>query len=348
MSDKKNHSKNNFFLFIAKIYSPCCFLSLCYASSLLAQTPLIMGTNANKSEYLAYINIHEEYKAYHQFEAEGLLPNEDQINSLYQYLGEAQESYLQNNIKLSQDHFQRVTNLAFITDWKNEHRIAIHYSFLRRAQLENSKQQQEHLITQAIEFEPQLKPDPKLFNRKFRNQFQEIKEKYLWIKWSPKTLFKKYDRIKINGRDLSPSRKEILLPLGPLRLSLFSNTFQRQIIKTTGQQLINWKPTHQTLSYGNCLKATSLHPLIPIFFSKGCIYTPTNELQTLPPIQMALKDIKDKTPPRSTPFLKNKWLWIGLGSITAFIASNQAKGMRRAPQQTKEKIHKQPTTHHGF
>ena len=298
------------------------FISLFLTPTLWAQTPLIRGTYAEKEEYIAYINTHGGYKEYQGVEIKGSLPSENQIRSLREHLASAQESYLRNDLDFSQAQFREVTNLSFLSDWENEHRIAIHYSFMRRAQMEESKQIQDELITQAIELDPQINIDPKLFNQKLQNQFQTIKKNYKWLEWSPGDLFKRYDRIKINGREVSPRAKKVLLARGTLRLSLFSNAFQAQNIKITGEQLIHWKPIHRPLSRGRCIGGTSNYPLVPVYFSKHCVYEPPNELQT-PQFQgitiSPVKAVKGRG--KSSYILKNKWFWLGVGSAVALMIS---------------------------
>ena len=303
------------------------FISLFLTPSLWAETPLIRGIYADKDEYIAYINTHGGYKEYQGVEIKGSLPSENQIRSLREHLASAQEIYLRNDLEFSQAQFREVTNLSFLSDWESEHRIAIHYSFMRMAQMEESKQIQDELITQAIEFAPQINIDPKLFNQKIQNQFQIIKKNYKWLEWSPRDLFKRYDRIKINGRDISPLVKKVLLARGTLRLSLFSNAFQSQNIKITGEQLIHWEPVHRPLSSGRCIGGTSNYPLVPVYFSKHCVYEPPNELQT-PQFQgvtvSSVKSVKGRG--KSPYILKNKWLWVGVGSTLALMISQSYRG----------------------
>lgn len=310
---------------------------LTYVFPLWAKIPLIRGIHADKSEYLAYIKTHGEYEEYHQTEMNRSLPNAEQVKNLRLYLQRAQESYLSNNIGSAKTHFKEVTDLAFTTDWEPEHRLAIYYSFLRRAQMEEVSENQNQLITQALEFDPQLKPDPKLFSQRIQLEFGRIKEKYQWLSWSPKELFEKYDVIKINGKVIPHLRREISVSHGLLRVSLFSDSFQRQNVKIRGKDLITWEPRHRPLSHGDCMDGESFNSLIPVYFSKHCIYEQPKEL--LKPLSAYSHHSQKMVKTSKFRFLKSKWFWVGVGVVTFAIVSQSREGGKKPHR---------PSSHRGF
>lgn len=313
-----------------------------------AQTPLIKGVRADKSEYLAYIDTHGGYGEYYKTEVYRSLPGNESIKNLRFYLRQAQESYLDNDIEGAKLHFKEVTDLALNADWEDEHRRAIYYSFLRRAQMAELSGNQDKLITQALEFESRLKPDPKLFSQRIQLAFKRIQENYKWSPWSPKNLFKNYDLVKINGKTISHSKRKILIPHGLLRVSLFSNSFQSQYIKIRGRELSDWEPPNRPLSRGDCAYGESFNSLIPVYFSKHCIYEPQKELQLSdlrPQINDSQRPTVLETPASQLSFLRNKWFWIGVGMVAFFVRNQNKEKKKKLPHQ---KTPQGPTHYNGF
>ena len=314
---------------------------------LWAQTPLIKGVHADHSEYLAYINTHGGYKEYHKTEMNRSLPNDVQIEDLRFYLGQAQESYLNNDIDAAKANFKEVTDMAFTTDWEDEHRLAIFYSFLRRAQLEESKENRDKLITQAFEFDSHLQPDPKLFDKRIQSEFKRIKENYPWLLWLPKNLFQKYSLIKINGRAMNFSMKRIPLSQGLLRASLFSNSFQSQSVEMKGTEFINWEPSQSPLFRGSCTDGKGKSLGFPVYFSKHCIYNPQKEIELVdlkPQIDNSPQFPPIEVPKHQWGFLQNKWFWMGIAAFTFTIVNQKRKRKGRPPTQRQTR----PSSHRGF
>lgn len=185
------------------------------------------------------------------------LCNENGFIKISPCLKEAQKAYLSGDLEKAKKYFQKLSQLALLKDWNLEERKALHYSFLRLAQITKDPKIKREYILKAQNFSPTLFPDPSLFTPKFIKMYKALSSSRKTIPWMPEeSVSRFYSIILINGRKHSrPFIQPIEIPKNDFfRISFISNAFSPIVKILNAKTLKNLKVEVSPLVQGTCKK----------------------------------------------------------------------------------------------
>jgi len=289
---------------------------------------------------------------------------ENKLNQLNQLLAEAQSRFLNGTLDEAREAYSQIAAIALISDWPNEQRQAIHYSFLRLAQLESDSERRDLHLREAAAFAPDLEPDRNLFSPPLVAQYQKVTEeqkgKAVTINLADR--FSGFDWLIHNGRRIRIAKTENLkLPPGTHRLKLLSNLLQDQTVVVDAFAVSGLEPIRRYWLSGTCQNpllnfTTSREVPLPTggVFARDCIVTKVDGVWknlakksvefTQRPITSSSNDIPMIHAPQPMPVAPTKstkrgWLWAGLAGVAAasvavMLAENQ-KSQRSSGSSTR-------------
>lgn len=258
-------------------------------------------------------------------------------DSLHQSLKEAQFHFLNGSLNKSKDHFKQITENKWLCDWALEERQAIHYAYMRLAQMSASDSQQIQWLTDAINFDSDLEPDAVLIPPPtvllFKKVLAQIEKKQMIL---PESI-KKYSIILRNGKILQKNSSFIeALPLRA-RFTFVSEAFKNEVLIATPAEIEKSNFNPKPWVTGTCTNykladdpQLTLKP-IKIYFDKKCIVeinqrTPETQNFAEKIISRHTNEFANETNfPQQKTWIERNYLWLGatvLASAVLIIKMN--------------------------
>ncbi len=325
----------------------CNIIVLCFCCPSFAydyRKPLIQSASADTSEYYAFLSINANYMNYADYQLLKLNNDiiNDKISNLYL---KAKQFYYQKKYYKSQKVFQELAGL------RNKYQLNAHSkklvlnSIMKLYEFSSTKIEQKKYFKLLTSTYPYIDFDDLVIIESISEKLDEAP--MLFNNWEIPQEFHKFNYLVINGKkhDIFPG-KNIKLPKGEFILSLFSNTFYPIHKLISKKEIDSWAPNTVWINSGICdnpsLKVNKLYKNTFIFYKNDCVIENDNQKrvqQTSNDIKHSKTNINNLKPvndystvsykaKKDYKWLKNKWLWIGLGAVTtaAIISSNQNKG----------------------
>ena len=182
-------------------------------------------------------------------------PTDTQAKRLAAGFSRAQALFLDGSLDEATRAFRDVVRMAQEADWRETHRRAISFSFMRLAQLASSPAAVEEKVESAAAFAPDLRPDASAFPppliQEWDRAASRLRARSTAIRLADK--FPGYDLVKIDGRSFS-LRSAVLVPIssGPHRVSALSNSHPYFSQVLTAAQLEEMRVDRQPLAAGDC------------------------------------------------------------------------------------------------
>lgn len=149
--------------------------------------------------------------------------------SIKQKIVKAQEHYLAGETSLALKKFQEITGLSHASDWNEEERRGIFYSFLRQAQYEKNKTKKQALLIAANQFiltpvhEKSYK-DYNLFPPPLMEKLKKAQNNQVFLSVDWKGVFPHHEIVLVNGKQVFPSAERIKIPTGAHRVTALSSS----------------------------------------------------------------------------------------------------------------------------
>ena len=91
--------------------------------------------------------------------------------------------FLGGNLEESRKHFLKMVELQHKADWGLKERGSIHYALMRLSQLEKDEKKRQSWLRQAIAFDYDKRPDPRLFPPPVIENYQKLRKKMIQYVW---------------------------------------------------------------------------------------------------------------------------------------------------------------------
>ena len=264
-----------------------------------------------------------------------LRPGEEHLNRLRKLLEKAQSSWLSGSLKTAKRTFLEITELSLKADWREPQREAIHYAYLRLAQLSKTEKEKDRWIIKAVKTFPDLQADPSLFPPPLFEKFRKTRSHLLASakSFAPHSQFKNGRYLLINGKRfaLTPELK-IRLPDSKYRVTILSDLHAPLAKILHRNELESFHPHLPSLANGTCQAPEGAQPFLgvnqlAVLYSFDCVrirtgdlWLPLDETQTSTMrMSETQKMIAPPTRPKSSnPFQDRKsWMFAGLVALAA-------------------------------
>lgn len=328
------------------------FLLFIFSLHLQAKELIIRTPQVDSEELQLFLDQNPQFESMtDRWKIENL---KDQKNLERIYL-KAQYEFLNGKPSEAENLYKQITDQINSNTWTGDARKMITTSYFRLAQLDSANE--EAWVQKAELFDSELPPNTELFPPPFQKAWMQSKIHNPPQKWYPLWSHGLIDQIIINGQSFTSSIPYKAYYLHPKhnQVTVISNC---GFIETrTGSaeeiQKIQWlfpRPAQGTcqehqISFGK--QGESVYVLFP----NQCVVEPKISLATLNkdanknvPVPKSLDEqLAQKTAfpisNNTKSWYKNKWLWLGLVSITSFyIYEDKRRADSSAPSSFKVKI----------
>lgn len=307
---------------------------------------LLRGPGVDEAEYQAYLQVTGSYRSYaDEFRRQHKKSKARQ--ELLRKLSDAQEIFFSAKLDQAAAAYKEVVGFSLLADWEYSERKAIHQAFLKLAQMAKTEQEKDQWVTQAIEFSADIEADRQLNPPPLVERYETLRSSYKFVVFRPIEGLSDFEMIVVNGREykINPQTK-ISLSRGPQRITLISNHFRPVTQVLSGPDVIHWQAPRAAMVAGDCENPRWMAKDISqwkIYFNSSCVKSGDSS------VEPTLADLRPQQPPLSssmtTPpqkpkssfsWLENKWVWIGLGAVTAawLYQSNQRSSSGKAETAT--------------
>ena len=280
---------------------------------------------------------------------------------LKKIFGSAQELYLQGKNQDAKRKWLDVVQLSLKHHWSLDDRATISSSYFRLAQLENEPQNSDKWLRRAYDFDPKYIPQKNIFPPSIIDRFELLQTENIPMVVDLKN-FTEYRYIVVNGQifDLF-QKKSIRWPDAIVRVTWVSSVFPLHTQTLPVSKLGRVKLEHPPLVTGSCQKPeinlmlltqSITEKVIPVYpgpcfpksETKAQIDNSSFEFTKYDKNLWGTLDRPghwEKPIHKRKKFLKNPWIWAGVGLIAGAIMINQSRN--------EEKSSPRPTTHEeGF
>ncbi|MBX3022566.1 MAG: hypothetical protein KF799_12915 [Bdellovibrionales bacterium] len=305
-----------------------------------AETVLVPAPASVKREYEArlaassFASPSQVYKRQH--------PSAEGREHLLSSYADAQKAFLQNSLTEAIVRFESVVNRLPSEDWSRSDRELILLSCLRLAQIDSVRRDQ--WLTKALLLGPGLDIDEQLFPPPLVAQLKRLRAEVPSVQPRRLVDFNEWTLVLINGVSCSPSACPEFsdLPL-TVRVTFVSDRWLPQTLHLPLSDLGKAQPERLAWLEGAC-GAPRFHPKTETLGTKlafwGLNCDGVNPIVPLAPTPTLA--LPENVKPAATPFYKNKWVWAGLGLITAALVISQQQ------QRDSVKEERQTSTTYGF
>jgi hypothetical protein len=346
-----------------------CLVGLLVSAQIPAHATIAIRTSTvSEAEFRAFINTRAETVSF----SRALLratPESDEIEKLHLALERAQRAFLGEPQPATLDKFIDITRMAHQTDWNQGQRQAIHYAFLRAAQLASSPEARREFLDAAISFAPDLAPDKDLFPppviADFALRFAELKSKALRLDLRER--FSGFQVVRVNGRPFDPQESDtVLIFPGIHRITALSDTYHAQSRVLDATQLMAYRPPLLAIASGTCERPALATESAPAIGHAMIVYTPDcvqtlhggywrrlvlsaepdggTSLKTAETVanridlQAGLSRQSPKNEPTdwlevrppSRPIYRKPWLWIGIATLASAYFMHKYQSEKKA------------------
>jgi hypothetical protein len=259
---------------------------------------------------------------------------------------EAQKSFLSGATAEAQRRFLAIVDFVTQDDWqKTDHEVFLTAS-LRLAQLDSDYDQQTRWLLRSLEFGGDIQADPALFPPPLLERREELRKTSPRAQIPAQWFVDGWTVVLINGVACTADKCSAPFESSPhLRVTFLSDQWLPYTKEIKGSDFAELQPRQTAWLTGACGKS-EFHKLAASVSEKKGFWglnceAPARKLALQPQTQ-----VQPETLPRlefkekSTPLYKNKWLWMGVGLVTAAIIVSQT--------QKKKEEKTEPTTTYGY
>lgn len=231
----------------------------------------------------------------------------------------AERIFLSAELKEAYSLYLNLAGRRHRFDWPLGARKKIFSALLRLAMTESQAEAKSRWLAEAIAFDPLLEPDAEVFPPPLIEEFSSLRQSTAGTKISTRGWPQSAHTILINGREV-PRTAEVTIPSRPFRMTLVSdqNFPMSQVIDPHSLAAAQVQWTAQALVTGQCLQPHWTRPQDQyprkhkVIFADTCDLPVQGREENLPAIS---EIVTARSPKPSTSVWKNKWLWIGLGTV---------------------------------
>ncbi len=254
-------------------------------------------------------------------------------DDLFAKLKRAQFYFLDGQLSLAKESFDEITSMAHSADWGEEERKALHFSFLRKAQLTSNVQTSYKILGQALDFDFEQIIDEQIFPPPLVQQYKNLLKQRKSLVFALPSQASKFDQILINGKVQTDVKSFLKIPRQDVRITFLSNTYKPQSFVTNSEQLQNLKISLDPLILGTCESPDWDRNLFAdqkiLRIWPGCQNSKSLALPTL----SEKLTIRPEVSSSNFKFLKSKWFWAGVSILaTGAIVHHQQKDRSSAHQ----------------
>lgn len=290
----------------------------------------VLAPGANAVEFYGWLTTQSGVKA---ASADFALSNQEK-ETFNKLLASAQKSFLSGSLPQAREGFASFVELAFEQDWRLVQRRALHYGFLRLAQMSITSEERSSWLKKACAYGADIKPDSTVFPPPLMNEYRELLKSSSNVELKLDSRFDGYTAIVVDGKVVNVSSNDFVsISHGQHRLTLRSDTYAEETLIADAQVLANYSPKRKALARGSCEtpEADSLNDAI-IFYDKECQVKATKgKLERVGTQNSSAQTWKDfsvskptelsfaEAPRPKRPLLKSPWLWAGLAVVASAI-----------------------------
>lgn len=316
--------------------------------------PLIQSATSEADEYQAFLSLNADYMSYSKYMLLKL-DNQSINNQITQMYLNAQKYYFEKRFYQALKIYQKIIGLRNKFHFSLHNKKLIINSLIKAHELTANTQQQKKYIEIVLSSYPYISLDEINLGKNLEKTINE--SSLLFNEWTIGSQFHKYNYLVINGKvhDIFPDKK-IKLPKKEFIITLYSDTFYPIQKVTTISELNQWEPAAEWLNDGVCetpqLKVNKSLIKSYIFYDHNCVINYKNENKTQhnltknenkSVVKVGNLKIKNSFNETNLPYrkqnnfkwIKNKWLWIGLGAIATTIALSSKGNKNTKKQRTK-------------
>ena len=329
---------------------------LCLALALPSQAKTVVrAANADPFQFRGWLTTRPDLK----LASEDFLPDQKKKDQFNSHLERAQSLFLNGSLAEAKSEFEKLVSLAFEEDWGPAQREAIHFAYLRLAQMTDEPQGRNQALRNAISFAPDLKIDAAVFPPPLLLKFNETAKamKAKVRKVVLKDHFATFDQLYLNGRkhEIESGRTVYIFP-GRHRVRLVSDTHESFVTVVDANQIAKLRPSLQAHAEGNC-ETPKIKTSIAttVYFNDDCLYENQNgswhrleatnatsdwdKFSVQPQPQKIFSEIRQ--PKKS--LTKSPWFWGGIAGVAVIAVAMIAKKPERETEPTVI-----PTAHTGY
>jgi hypothetical protein len=251
------------------------------------ETPiLIRAPNANPNEFESFARANG-FRIYSDVIDQ--TPQDTELSTTFgNLLKAAQSSWLDGSLDRARSQFEKLAALAFVEDWREAQREAIHYAYLRLAQLSKPGPEQVSWLNKAVIFAADLEPDPEIFAPPISQAYKEAQAAALAKSNSVALLaemttttqeaIKNFRLLKINGHKVALNQGlDLRLAKGKYRFTTLSDSHVAlsKILPAGDLSVLGFSEAMPFIK-GTCSQPQISHPpkgaqQFSVYFSKNCI-----------------------------------------------------------------------------
>lgn len=295
----------------------------------MAATPstwLVKAPKANPHEFFVFAQNSTDTKVSQAF------TTCDQKSKINQLIKEAQFHFLNGSLDASKNKFSEIVEMKWSCDWKEDERKIIAFSLFRLSQLSSLPSEQMNFLTEAINFDDEVKPDPDVFPPPvvslYRKTLEQMATQQMWLP----DFSKKFSGLLRNGKFISLNAMAVKTYPMRARLTLISDTYVPETLVVTPEEFQKYQMDPRALVDGDCenfsvaeeLKAMSYK----VFFGPDCIKessvsTPQHTASTAG----FTPDLASTAPigPRKKSWLERNLLWVGVTVVSSIAIAQMVK-----------------------
>lgn len=255
-------------------------------------------------------------------------------DDLFAKLKRAQFYFLDGQLSLAQQSFAEITNMAHSADWGEKERQALHFSFLREAQLTSNAKTSHKILGRALDFDYEQKVDELVFPPPLVQQYKNLLKQRTSQVFPLPSQTVKFDQVLINGKVQMGVKSFLKIPRQDVRITFLSNIYKPQSFVTNTVQLQNLEIPLDPLVLGTCenpdwdKKLFANQKIMRVW--PGC---QNSKALALPSLSKDI-NIKPEVSSSNFKFLRSKWFWAGVSVMAtgAILHHHQQQGRSSAPQ----------------
>ena len=280
----------------------------------------------------------------------------DLSHRLFSDLKSAQFYFLSGDMEQSQKHFRKMAELQHRANWTAKERKSIHYALMRLFQMERDKNKKSDWLRQAIAFDYEKRPDPKLFPPPVVESYENLRAKMPQSVWPLPEKADLFDKILINGKTRKVHSGFIRTVGEVQRIQFLSNKYSPVHYVTEPKELKKLSIKLTPLARGNCHGAVlSSHFKMTrkwVYVLNDCLsgqglkgFVGRKNYSGLRSGQETLDLPKDRSfgelqpiGEKKSAFYQSKWFWIGLSALVTGFTFHELQNNKRSPAKPQQEV----------
>jgi hypothetical protein len=294
---------------------------------------LVKAPQANPHEFFVFTQNTAESKV-----SQALTACE-QSGKVTQLLKEAQFNFLNGSLGSAKEGFEKINDMKWSCDWKEDERKIITFAMFRLAQLSDNPAEQMNFLSDAIGFDDDIKPDASVFPPPLISLYNKTKQQLIRQPLILPDFTKKYSSLLRNGKFISLSNMAISSYPLRARLTLVSEAYLPETIVVTPEEFQAYQLEPRAMIDGGCDNFTVAKELeslpIKVYFSRDCVKIKEAQ-EAVAPLATFSPGLATETAmtPRKKTWLERNLLWVGVAVVSSVAIAYMANQHGGDGQQT--------------